>query len=171
MSADVKGFYLSEDTMYGLGMLARDFPRHGCALSSSATSQATELPDSNVQSVSGEPHHSSLNNHTCTCPLRQPVPDRPSKLPFVCHKIAPVPIGWDEMHKEDLDNDVTMEVIEPVPIGEPVMWCFKTVLSRKSDGRCRRTVDYTTMNKHYKRETHVVESLMVVARITVARSP
>ena len=214
VSADVKGFYLSEDTMYGLGMLARDFPRPGCALSSSSISQATELPDSNVQSVSGEPHHSSLNNHTCACPQRQPVPDRPSKLPFdctpennekmkqwcmeefgsstfnvcphqplpcmagppmkihvdenakpfVCHKAAPVPIGWDEMHKEDLDNDVTMEVIEPVPIGEPVTWCFRTVLSRKSDGRCRRTVDYTPMNKYCKRETHVVESPMVVAR-------
>merc|ERR1711894_650518 len=87
-----------------------------------------------------------------------------SAKPFVCHKPAPVPIGWDEMHKEDLENDVTMEVIEPVPIGEPVTWCFRTVLSRKSDGRCRRTVDYTPMNKHCKRETHAVESPMVVAR-------
>ena len=43
--------------------------------------------------------------------------------PSVCHKAIPVPLHWMEKVKADIDRDVQLGVIEPVPIGDPVTWC------------------------------------------------
>ena len=53
--------------------------------------------------------------------------------PVASHSPIPVPIHWHDEVKADLDLDVRLGVIEPVPIGEPVTWCHRMVLCAKKD--------------------------------------
>ena len=70
----------------------------------------------------------------------------------------PVPIHWHDEVKADLDRDVRLGVIEPVPIGEPVTWCHRMVVCAKKNGKPRRTVDFQPLNAHATRETHHTQS-------------
>ena len=58
----------------------------------------------------------------------------------------------------NLDKDVENGIIEPVPVGEPVIWCSPMVVTPKKDGRPRRTVDLQKLNAQCHRETHHCES-------------
>ena len=49
----------------------------------------------------------------------------PDAKPVVHHKPIPVPMHWQEQVKADLDRDVALDIIEPVPVGEPVIWCHQ----------------------------------------------
>ena len=76
VSRDVRGFYLSYDTMLNLDMLPKSFPTPGCA-------------SSNIASEGVEGLLESMDSHTipaaeCDCPDRQSVPMRPTELPFAC---------------------------------------------------------------------------------------
>lgn len=70
------------------------------------------------------------------------------------HKAIPVPVHWQEQVHKDLLRDESLGVLERVPIGEPVEWCHRIVITRKHDGTPRRTVDLSPLNKRCKRETH-----------------
>ena len=70
----------------------------------------------------------------------------------------PVPIHWQDEVKADLDRDVRLEVIEPVPVGEPVTWCHRMVVCSKKSGKPRCTVDFQPLNAHATRETHHTQS-------------
>ena len=48
----------------------------------------------------------------------------PKAEPVAHHSPIPVPIHWQDEVKAGLDRDVRLGVIEPVPIGEPVTWCY-----------------------------------------------
>ena len=76
------------------------------------------------------------------------VPGNPKRTPI------PIPLHWKENIKQQLDDDVAKGVIEPVPVGEPVIWCSQMVVVPKKDGRPRRTVDFQDLNKQCDRETH-----------------
>ena len=84
--------------------------------------------------------------------------------PTASHKAVPVPIHWQDRVLADLRRDEALGVIERVPIGEPVDWCHRMVITRKQDGTPRRTVDLSPLNKHCKRETHNAESPFHLAR-------
>ena len=56
--------------------------------------------------------------------------------------------------KADLDRDVRLGIIEPVPPGTPTVWCSKMVVVAKKDGSPRRTVDLQHLNDDKYRETH-----------------
>jgi len=84
--------------------------------------------------------------------------------PVACHKAIPVPLHWQERVFADLKRDEALGVVERVPIGEPVNWCHRMVVTRKQDGTPRRTVDLSPLNKHCKRETHNSESPFHLAR-------
>ena len=56
--------------------------------------------------------------------------------------------------KEDLDRDVRLGIIEPVPPGTPTLWCSRMVVAPKKDGTPRRTVDLQKLNAATMRETH-----------------
>lgn len=73
--------------------------------------------------------------------------------PVANHKAASVPVYWQDQVHADLKRDEALGVIEPVPIGEPVEWCHRMVVTRKPDGSPRRTVDLSPLNKHCRRET------------------
>ena len=78
--------------------------------------------------------------------------------PIAVHTPIPVPIHWQDEVKAGLDRDVRLGVIEPVPVGEPVTWCYMMVVCAKKDGKPRRTVDFQPLNKHATRETHHTQS-------------
>jgi len=81
----------------------------------------------------------------------------PLATPSAVHSPVPVPLHWQDIVKEQLDNDVNLGVLEKVPIGEPSPWCHRMVLARKTDGTPRRTVDLSPLNAHCLRETHYIK--------------
>ena len=84
--------------------------------------------------------------------------------PRACHTAAPIPLHWQQCVKEDLIRDEALSVIEKVAYGEPVSWCHRMVVTRKSDGTPRRSVDLSPLNKHCRHETFSGESPFVLAR-------
>ena len=78
--------------------------------------------------------------------------------PYATHVPIPVPLHWKQEVKANLDQDVKLGIIEKVPTGEPVVWCSPMVVTRKHDGRPRRTVDLQKLNSQCLRETHHCES-------------
>ena len=55
----------------------------------------------------------------------------PKAKPTAYHSPIPVPIHWQDDVKAELDRDVRLGVLEPVPIGEPVTWCHRMVICAK----------------------------------------
>ena len=88
----------------------------------------------------------------------------PDAKPVAHHTPIPVPIHWQEDVKAGLDRDVRLGVLEPVPVGEPVTWCHRMVVSAKKNGKPRRTVDMQPLNQHAIRETHHTQSPFHQAR-------
>ena len=78
----------------------------------------------------------------------------PDATPQAVHTPIPVPHHWKKQVKADLDQDVRLGIIEPVPEGTPTRWCSRMVVTAKKDGNPCRTVDLTNVNKATLRETH-----------------
>lgn len=66
----------------------------------------------------------------------------------------PVPFYWKKPVKADLDQDVRLGIVEPVPQGEVNEWCSRMVITPKANGKPRRTVDFQELNKATLREIH-----------------
>lgn len=79
---------------------------------------------------------------------------KPDYTPRAIHKPIPIPHHWKEKVKAQLDADVALGIIEPVPQGIPTQWCLRIVVVPKKDGSPRRTVDLQELNKATLRETH-----------------
>jgi hypothetical protein len=79
---------------------------------------------------------------------------REDAQPKAYHCPIPVPHHWKKQVKADLDRDVRLGIIEPVPPGTPTIWCSKMVVVPKKDGSPRRTVDLQQLNAATYRETH-----------------
>ena len=69
-----------------------------------------------------------------------------------------IPVHWQEQVKEELDRDVRLGVIEPVPLGETATWSTRMVVFPKSDGSPRRTVDLQALNRTAVRQTHPTDT-------------
>ena len=63
------------------------------------------------------------------------------------HTPIPVSHHWKQKVKEDIDRDVRLGIIEPVPQGTPTEWCSQMVVAAKKDGSPRRTVNLQILNK------------------------
>ena len=74
--------------------------------------------------------------------------------PVACYTPVPVPLHFKDQVKEDLDRDVRIGVLEPVPQGTPTVWCSRMLVTSKKSGKPRRVVDYQAVNKSSLRETH-----------------
>ena len=95
---------------------------------------ATEANRERLQQWLLDYYRSSAFN-TCT---HQPLPlmDVPplrlmideTAEPVAHHTPIPVPLHWQDMVINGLDQDVALGVIEPVPVGEPVTWCHRMVI-------------------------------------------
>ena len=84
--------------------------------------------------------------------------------PRVCHTPAQIPLHWWKQVEEDIRRDVALGILEEVPYGEPVCWCHRMVVTRKHNGKPRRTVDLSPLNKYCRRETYAAESPFHLAR-------
>ena len=100
--------------------------------------------------------HQPLPLIKSTPPLRLYVEE--TTRPVAVHKPVPIPMHWMKAVKEQLDKDVRLGVLEPVPVGEPVTWCSRMIVCPKKDGTPRRTVDLKCLNKAAARQTHATES-------------
>ena len=74
--------------------------------------------------------------------------------PSAVHTPIPVPHHWKKRVKQDLDWDVALDIIQPVPTGTTTVWCSRMVVAPKKDGSPRRTVDLQRLNAATRRETH-----------------
>ena len=59
--------------------------------------------------------------------------------PKACHTPAVIFIHLQEQVLKDLLWDEALGVVEWVPVGEPVVWCHRMVITRKHGGPPRRT--------------------------------
>ena len=89
--------------------------------------------------------------------------------PFAVHTPAPVAVHWAEQVKGQLDRDMALGIIEPVPLNTPVTWCARMVVVAKHDGSPRRTVDFKALNSASKRQTHHTKSPFQLASEVPAR--
>jgi hypothetical protein len=87
-----------------------------------------------------------------------------SATPRACHTASPIPVHWQDKVHEDLLRDEALGVIERVPYGEPTSWCHRMVITRKHDGRPRRTVDLSPLNRYCQREPFAADSPFHLAR-------
>ena len=78
----------------------------------------------------------------------------PSVVPTAVHTPIPIPVHWKEEVKAQLDRDCKLGVIEPVPWGEPTLWCSRMVIMPKANGSPRRTIDLQALNDASLRQTH-----------------
>ena len=78
----------------------------------------------------------------------------PNSTPVAVHTPIPVPVHWKQKVKDQLDRDVKLGVIEPVPWGEPTTWCSRMITVAKKDGSPRRTIDLQALNDASVRQTH-----------------
>ena len=74
--------------------------------------------------------------------------------PVAIHSPIPIPHHWRKQVKQDLDRDVSLGVIAPVPANTPTTWCSRMIVTPKKDGTPRRVVDLQALNKVSLRETH-----------------
>ncbi|KAK3704765.1 hypothetical protein QZH41_000934 [Actinostola sp. cb2023] len=116
-------------------------------------------------------YYKSSTFNTCEhqlLPLMDAVPMRlmvdPDAEPVAHHTPVPVPLHWQADVKAGIDHDISLGVLEPVPVGEPVTWCHRMVVCAKKNGKPRRTVDFQALNHHATRETHHTQSPFHQAR-------
>ena len=76
-----------------------------------------------------------------------PIPVRKDAKPVAVHTPVRVPLHWEEKVRRDLLRDVSLGVIEPVPLNTPVTWCHRMVTVPKHNREPRRTVDMQSLNK------------------------
>ncbi len=88
----------------------------------------------------------------------------PDAKPVAHHTPIPVPIHWQDEVKAGLDRDISLGVIEPVPVGTPMTYCHRMVICAKKNGTPRRTVDMQALNANAVRETHHTPSPFHLAR-------
>ena len=117
---------------------------------------ATPTADMSAREVirtAEEDDHQTLCSNRC---MRQPFPQMqgmpmpiitdPSMKLIAVHRLVPMPLHWIEKAKKDLDQDVHLGIIEPVPINTPTSWCSRKVIVPKSSGEPRRTMDFKALN-------------------------
>ena len=87
-----------------------------------------------------------------------PIPTKVGAKPTAYNKHVPVPRHWEDKVLKDLQRDVALGVIEPVPLNTPVTWCARMIIVPKQSGEPRRTVDLQGLNKASVRQTHPLNS-------------
>ena len=81
----------------------------------------------------------------------------PDATPACAHHARPTPYAFREQVKEQLDDMVANEIIEPVT--EPSEWCHPIVIVNKSGTNEKRlTVDFKKLNSQVQRPAHPMTS-------------
>ena len=69
--------------------------------------------------------------------------------------------------KSDIDRDVRLGIIKPLPLGTPTIWCSKMVVVPKKDATPHCTVDLQFVNPATFRQTHCNPSPFTNTKKTV----
>ena len=88
----------------------------------------------------------------------------PSAKPRAFLTPASIPLHWQQQVHADLLRDEALGILEKVPHGEPTQWCHRMVNTRKHDGKPRRTIDLSPLNKFCRREIFASETPFKLAR-------
>ena len=183
--------YLSKTAMQDLGIVSKDFAPNPTAAACTSDSPCgcpprdtlppplpTDLPPGINGSEADVPalkkwlldRYAATAFNTCEhqpLPLMSGEPLRlhmdPEARPTAIHTSAPVPIHWHDKVKQDLDRDVRIGVLEKVPVNTPSIWCSRMVVTAKSNGEPRRTVDMQPQNRWSVRQTYPTESPFTLA--------
>ena len=82
-------------------------------------------------------HYASSSFNRCTAqPLPRmkgdpmPIYTDPDAIPVAAHTPIKVPAHWTEQVKADLDRDVALGIIEPVPLNTVSTWCARMIVIR-----------------------------------------
>ena len=172
---NVERLYLSCATCKDLGLVHQDFPQPptliaGAEVKDGVVGDAPERPtalplqplEENVPQLEQWllRHFSSSTFNTESYPLRvmhgapHHIHLQEGARPHACHTPATVPKHWAAEVKKQLDDDVRLGVIRPVPTGVATEWCARMVVVAKKSGKPRRTVDFQKLNSCCLRETH-----------------
>ena len=92
-----------------------------------------------------------------------PIPVRKDANPVAAHTPVPIPLHWEHKVYRDIQRDVSLGVIEPVPVNTPVTWCHRMVVVPKHNGEPRRTVDMQALNRASVRQTPLTRSPFMLA--------
>ena len=88
VSANVKAFFLSHDTLATLGVLFPSFPslrKHANAEMKKRAGEPAAITNAHfTRTVTSGCTTPGDQNHSCTCPQRTAVPPRQRLLPFCC---------------------------------------------------------------------------------------
>ena len=79
---------------------------------------------------------------------------KPKATPFARHTPNAVPHHLKGKIDQCLQKDITRDIIDPVPLGTPCIWCAPCVWTLKKNGDVRRTIDYRHLNSQCYRQTH-----------------
>lgn len=165
---EVQHIYLSLATCKALKLIHKDFPNI-CInsivnhTSSDISFQPIEVPhaptEDNVEKLEAWllDHFTDtvFNTNSEQLPIMSGKPQLvDDAIPHASHSPIPIPYHWKKEVKEQIDKDVEMGILRPVPVGETTNWCMQMVTVAKKDGGPRRTIDFQPINKHCKRETH-----------------
>lgn len=175
---NIKGFFLSVGCLHDLGCISSTFPLvmpTTIGALTTCTCPTREAAPPRPQSMPFKPtkenipkiekwildKYASSAFNICE---HQPLPYmsgkplemvfKPEAKPVAYHTPIPIPHNWKAQVKADLDRDVRLGIIEPVPPGTPTVWCSRMVVVPKKDGKPRRTVDLQSLNKATYRLTH-----------------
>ena len=86
-------------------------------------------------------------------------------VPFRARQCTSIPLHCQKDVEADLLQDVQLGVLERVPKGKPTpKFCFNMVITRKSNGKPRRTIDMSPLNKQSRREMHSTKAPFHLAR-------
>ena len=71
---------------------------------------------------------------------------KPGAVPHAVYTPATIPVHWGEVVKAQIDRDVELGILTPVPPNEPAIWQHRMVVVKKHNGTPRRTVDMKKLN-------------------------
>lgn len=84
ISSDVHQLYLSHGSLLALGILPPDFPAIGSADCQRPSDVRLQTLVSTIRTMNEGCGNGVKEDDKCTCPTRQPAPQRPGALPFPC---------------------------------------------------------------------------------------
>ena len=174
---NVNGFYLSEAALKDLGVIGEHFPLCQASSKASMIMGSSKAPcgcplrvkaPTHPGEISFDPIPENWRNWSHRFKITMlPVhsipaltsPSTPcqaslwrSTLNLMPHPHAmhcPILIlhHWKQAVKANLDRDVSLGIIKPVPQGTPTIWCSCMIVAPKNDGSPRRTVDLQKLNQ------------------------
>ncbi len=74
--------------------------------------------------------------------------------PVAVHSPIPTAHHWKKKVKQLLDQNCSLGVLEPVPVGTPTTWCSRMITTPKKSGEPRIVIDLQSLNAVSRRETH-----------------